>query len=127
MPKLVRKHTKEDVALVNARRIAQFAAEHKARAIRAFDVRELTVVADVFLFCTATSEPQMKAVYSAVKRGMSELGVKAAHTEGTASSGWMLLDFGTVIIHIFREAAREFYDLDGLWGDAPEVDLRLEE
>ncbi|MCP4641081.1 MAG: ribosome silencing factor [bacterium] len=102
-------------------------ADTKAIDIRAFDVRGLTLVTDTLVICSAASEPQMKAVFSKVKRGMTEIGVKPSHVEGDASGGWGLLDYGDIVVHIFRVESREFYDLDGLWGDAPAVDLDLDD
>lgn len=105
--------------------IATLADEHKAKDIKAYDVRGLTLVADVFLLCSASSEPQLRAIFNAVKEGLKDAGVKQLHSEGAFTGGWFVMDYGTVIFHIFREEARNFYDLDGLWGDAPLMDLGL--
>lgn len=110
----------------NARRIAALAHDRKALDIRAYDVRELTPIADAFILCTATSEPHVKAVYSAIREGMREIGIRTLHAEGTYANGWLVLDYGTIIVHIFRKEAREYYDLDALWGDAPRVELDLD-
>jgi len=127
LPRLVKKlkTATEPDFLPIARRIAALADERKAEDIKVHDVRELTLLADAFIFCTANSEPHVKAVFSSVKEGMREAGMKTLHAEGSYTSGWLVLDFGSVILHIFRKEAREFYDLDGLWGDAPEVDMGL--
>jgi len=103
------------------------AANVKARDIRAYDLRGLTVIADSFVICSASSEPHFKAVYNSVKEGMKEVGVAPLHTEGISRGHWRVLDYGNIIVHIFREEAREFYDLDGLWGDAPEINLKLDD
>ena len=128
MPKLAKKRsaTAKD-ALPNTLRIAALAADRKALALRAYDVRGLTVVADSFIMCSATSEPHVRAIVEAVKRGMREIGVRPSHIEGNAGDDWILMDFGTTILNVFREEAREYYDLDGLWGDAPAIDLELDE
>ncbi|MBI4557053.1 MAG: ribosome silencing factor [Candidatus Hydrogenedentes bacterium] len=129
MGKLVRKKTEtSDLdSLPNARRIAQFAADHKASDIKGYDVRGLTVVADSFVLCSASSEPQVRAIFNTVKAGMkSTVGKAPLRTEGTPSCGWLVMDYGSVIFHIFRVEAREFYDLDGLWADAPELDLDVD-
>jgi ribosome-associated protein len=107
-------------------RAASLAADKKAEDIRAYDIHGLTVVADSFVLCTVGSEPQMKAVIGNVREGMREAGVRLLHEEGRNDGGWMLLDFGSVILHVFRKDAREFYDLDGLWADAPAIPLDLE-
>ena len=105
--------------------MAESAASKKAQDIKAYDVRGLTVIADAFLLCNATSEPQMKAVFNAIKEDLKELGVSPFNTEGTYKDGWLLMDYADIIVHIFRPQSREFYDLDGLWGDAPVIDLKL--
>jgi len=106
-----------------ARRIAALAAEHKATDIRALDVRDVTLLADSFVLCSANSEPQLKAICNAIKDGMKDDGWKPLHSEGATSDGWIVLDFGVAIVHIFRVEAREFYQLDDLWGDAPAIAL----
>lgn len=129
MATLVRKNTGDDLDtshIANARRVADLAQEKKAKDIIAFDVTGLTVMTDAFVICTATSEPQMKAVMNSVRKGMREVGVRTAHIEGVSGGGWILLDFGVVLCHIFREDAREFYDLEGMWGDAPKIELDLD-
>lgn len=105
----------------NALRIAALASDKKAKNVKIYDVRGLTLVADAFVIATATSEPQLKAVFNSVKDGMEEIRVKPLRTEGGYSGGWVLLDFGDIIVHIFREEARAFYDLDGMWADAKEI------
>lgn len=128
MPKLVKKRAlKQDLSdfLPNARRIGALAADHKALDIRAYDVRGLTLVADCFILCSANSQPHFKAVFNAIRDGMKEAGVRPLHVEGELDGGWLVIDYGTIVVHIFREEPREFYDLDGLWGDAPEVDLDI--
>lgn len=111
--------------LVKARAIAEMAADHKAIDIRVYDVRGLTVIADAFLLCSAASEPQLRAIFNAVRSGMKEAGAPPFHAEGGFKGGWLVIDYGDVIVHVFREEAREFYDLDGLWADAPQVELEL--
>ena len=88
-------------------------------------MRGLTIIADVFIVCTANSEPQMKAIYNSVREGMREIGLAPINTEGVYSGGWLLMDFGSVLFHIFRQEARDFYDLDGLWADAPVIPLDI--
>jgi len=102
----------------NALRIAELAADKKAKNIKIYDVQGLTLIADAFVIVTATSEPQLKAIFNSIKDGMTEIGVKPLRAEGAFHGGWLLVDFGDVIAHIFREESRVFYDLDGMWGDA---------
>lgn len=106
--------------------MAALADDRKAIDIRAYDVRGLTLVADSFLICAASSEPQFKAVCSAIREGMREVGVKPLRVEGSTKGEWVILDYGTIICHVFREKARAYYDLDALWADAPQIPLDLE-
>ena len=129
MATLVRKadtQQEDETFLADALRVADLAAEKKAADIRGYDVRGLTFLADAFVMCTTASPPQMKAVMNAVHDGMKQAGKVPLHREGEFTSGWVLLDYGNVILHIFREEARAFYDLDALWGDAKPIDLDLD-
>ncbi len=112
--------------LPNVLRIAEILASFKGKLIKAYDLRELTVVADCFVLCSVSSEPQFKAVYNGVREGMKTVGVSPLRVEGEVTGGWLIVDYGNIVLHVFRETAREFYDLDGLWGDAPQVALDLD-
>jgi ribosome-associated protein len=112
--------------VVDSLRIAELAAQRKAINLHAYNVHGLTVLADSLVLCSASSEPQMRAIFDSVKEGMKAIGVAPLHTEGTFNGGWLVMDYGHVIFHVFREEAREFYDLDGFWGDAPEIKLESE-
>ncbi len=128
MSGLVKKAPKDDLEfLPNARRIAAAMQDFKAKNIKGFDVRALTVMTDCIMMCSVTSEPQLKAVYRGVREAMGEIKVSPLHAEGSVDSNWLVLDYGTILVHFFRESAYEFYGLDSLWGDAPAVDLALEE
>lgn len=128
MPKLVPKTTSESEPdfLPTLYRLAEIAAQFKAIDLKAYDVRGLTLVTDCFLMCSASSDRQLKALFNGIREGMKEIGVSPATTEGDFEGSWLLLDYGDVIVHLFREEAREFYDLDGLWGDAVPVELKLD-
>ena len=128
MPKLVKKTSNRpsDDFMPNTLRIGSIIADFKAKDIKAYDVRGLTLVADAFVLCTATSEPQFRAVINGVRSQMRNIGVKPLNVEGAVHGGWTILDYSTIIVHVFREEARTFYDLDGLWADAPEIELDLE-
>ena len=119
-----------DALLANTLRIATLAAEKKASEIKAYDVCGLTLIADTFIICTVHSTPQLNAVFNAVKDGMKEIGIPPLHSEGAEgsfTSEWLLMDYGAILFHVFREKAREFYDLDGMWADAKEISLELED
>ncbi len=106
--------------------MASLAAKHKAIDIKAIDVHTLTVVADAFVICSAASEPQMRAVSNEVREGMREIGLGPLHSEGSYDGNWLVIDYGSVIFHLFRKEARDFYDLEDLWGDATPIALDVE-
>ncbi len=114
-------------ALTVVKTIAKVAFEKKAKDIKAYNLKGLTLVADSFVLCTVLSEPQQKAVFNAVYEELKEKGIVPLSTEGTFQDNWMVMDYGSVVFHIFRPKAREYYDLDGMWGDAPLINLKLEE
>ena len=129
MAKLVRKSKKESAEpdfFPATRRALELAADKKAIDPRAYDLRGLTVIADSFVICSASSDPHMKAIHASIVAGMKEDGWAARRTEGGSKDKWMVVDFGSIIVHIFREDSRAFYDLDALWGDAPEIKLDAE-
>ena len=80
-------------------------------------------MADYFVICTATSTTQIKAMSDACEEAMEKQGERVHHIEGHRGGTWILLDFSSVVVHIFNEEAREFYDLERLWSDAAPVDL----
>ncbi len=94
----------------------------KAREMNAVKVDDLTVLCEYFLICTATSSTHVRALADEVEEKLKENGVMPHHIEGK-SSGWIALDYGSVIVHIFGRAEREFYSLDKMWADAEKVEL----
>ena len=92
-----------------------------AKDIRVLHIAEKTVLADYFIICTGTSSAHVKALVDEVDRQLSEAGESARRREGQRSDIWVLMDFGSVIVHIFTDEARKFYDLERLWSDAEVV------
>ena len=82
------------------------------------DVREVCSFADYFVICGGESKRQIKAIYDEVGHVLKKEGILPLHHEGTIDSGWLLLDFGDVIVHIFAAFEREYYQLDRLWDQA---------
>ena len=80
-------------------------------------------LADYFVLCTATSTTQIKALADVCEKMLKDAGEPPHHVEGHRGGTWILLDFSSVVVHIFNEEAREFYDLERLWSDASPVDL----
>ena len=91
--------------------------EKKAEDIKAIEITELTIVADCFIIASGTSSTHVKALAGEVEDTMAKLGVEPEHIEGRAT-GWILLDYGTVVVHIFDLKSREYYNLERLWQDA---------
>lgn len=91
--------------------------------IKVLETGHLTTLADYFVLCSATSTTQIKALADVCEKEMKEQGEPPHHVEGHRGGTWILLDFSAVVVHIFNEEAREFYDLERLWSDAKPVDL----
>ena len=103
--------------------LTRFALEKKARDLVVLEVRELTSIADYFIICSGSSDRQVQSIAQGIGENLSEAGHSPLSVEGAHRGHWVLMDFSDVIVHIFYEPVREFYDLDGLWGHAPRVEL----
>ena len=95
----------------------------KARDIKVLKTDQVSVLADYFVICTAGSTTQIKTLNDETGKVLSEMGEPPLHNEGYRDGGWVLLDFGCVVVHIFLEETRKFYDLERLWSDAEKVDI----
>ncbi len=95
----------------------------KGQDIKVLKTEGLTTLADYFVICTATSSTQVKAMSDACEAKLEESGERVHHIEGHRGGTWLLMDFSAVVVHIFTDEARKFYDLERLWGDAQEMDL----
>ncbi|MBI4247324.1 MAG: ribosome silencing factor [Candidatus Rokubacteria bacterium] len=87
------------------------------------DVQGLSSVTDYFLVCSGRSTTHLQAITEAIRADLKDAGVRALHAEGLAASGWILLDYGDVLVHVFLEDTRVYYALERLWGDAPTVSV----
>jgi len=96
--------------------------ENKGMDIEALEITELTTVADYFVIVTGTSSTHVRALTEDVEDGISKLGVEPERIEGKAT-GWILMDYGTVIVHIFTADMREHFNLEHLWADAKNADI----
>lgn len=106
-----------------ADKIASALNDKKAQNIKLLKTEDLTVLADYFVICTATASTHIKTLADEVEKVMTEAGEPPLRREGYRSGGWVLLDFGCVIVHLFLEEVRQFYNLEHLWSDAQEIDL----
>ncbi len=110
-----------DPSRARAVAIAQAGLDKKAENVTVLDVRGLTSYADYFVVMTAESEPQAGAIADAVDDRLEAMGATRLGVEGHSSGRWVLIDYGDVVAHVFNPEARMFYDLEGLWADAPRV------
>ena len=95
----------------------------KAVDIKLLETKDLTVLAEYFIICTAMSTTHIKTLSDEVQKVLEENGEKTLRTEGLRSGGWILVDFGCVVVHLFLKDVREFYSLERLWVDAKTVDI----
>ena len=99
--------------------------KHKAQDIRVIGVTDVTTIADYFVIAAGTSSTQVKSLTDYVEEEMEDKGVRPLRTEGYHSSTWILLDYGSVVVHVFQEETRRFYDLERLWKDGVPLDASV--
>ena len=113
------------MAAITPRQLALLAAEvcdeKKAKEIVVLDVRKITTISDYFIVCSTSNERQARAIADDLRVRMKEIGKREMGVEGLEDARWVLQDFGDIVLHIFHESQREFYDIEGLWADAPQV------
>jgi len=95
----------------------------KATDLVLLDIRELTSFADVFIICTGRSNRQVSAIAEHIKTDLKEHGIKPLSIEGLTEGQWVLMDYGHILIHVFLEPVREFYDLEGFWSNARRISV----
>jgi ribosome-associated protein len=115
----------ERSALELARRIVELAEDKKAADIVLLDLTGLTTVADYFVIASGGSERQLEAIADGILSGMRDERVHAYGREGTAASHWILVDFGSVVVHVFTPPERDYYQLERHWAEARTI-LRLQ-
>ena len=117
----------DDKNMLTPAEIAGIAAraleDKKARDVKILKTAEQTVIADYFVICNGTSSTHIKALVDEVDKQLSEAGEPPIRREGLRSDIWVLMDFGSVIVHVFTDEARKFYNLERLWSDSEEVTL----
>jgi ribosome-associated protein len=99
------------------------ALEKKASDLVLLHVTDFTSIADYFLICSGRSDRQVQSIAQGVQEAADHSGIATTSIEGVSRGHWILIDFGDVIVHIFYQPVRDFYDLDGLWADAARVEL----
>jgi ribosome-associated protein len=106
-----------------AQRAARAALDRKALDLVVLDVQGISGVTDYFLVCSGRSTTHLKSITDAIREELKGVGVRPLHTEGATESGWVLLDYGDVLMHVFLEETRAYYALERLWGDAPSISV----
>ena len=104
-----------------ARAIVDAIVEKLGEDILLLDIRPVSMIADYFVICHGASERQIQAIQEEILEKLEERGIRALHSEGTPMSGWILVDYGSVIVHIFLPLTRRYYNLEQLWKDAKTV------
>ena len=95
----------------------------KGMNIKLLKIDQVSTLADYFLICTGTSNTHVKTLCDHAEYTLEQLGEPMLGREGHRGNSWELLDYGTIVVHVFTEEAREFYSLERLWADAEEVDI----
>jgi len=117
MTQLLLRNDIKELALAMARG----AIEKKAESLVVLDVRGVTYLADYFIICSGNTTRHAKAIADEIDYRLSAEGIFPTHVEGFPDCRWVLMDYGDIIVHVFDAETRAYYDLDGLWGDAPIV------
>lgn len=105
-----------------ALRCAELAFDKKAYDIRALDISRVSSIADFLVIISGSSDRQNQAIADSIRTGLKKFG-KINDIEGAKEGVWIVMDYGDVLVHIFKDDLRRHYDLDGLWGMAPQLEL----
>ena len=101
----------------------KLALDKKATDVKILDLRKLSPICDFFVICSASVEVHAKAIADSIIENLEKKGIRAWHHEGYQASRWILLDYVDVVVHIFLNEVRDFYELEKLWGDAKTEEL----
>jgi ribosome-associated protein len=99
------------------------ALEKKAKNLILLNVKEISAFTDYFLICSGASDRQVQAIASSIREKMKKNGILPLGVEGESHGQWVLMDYDDVVVHIFFESVREFYDIERLWSEAPRMDV----
>jgi len=99
------------------------ALEKKAKNLVVLNVKKLSYLADYFLICSGTSDRQVQAISSSIEENMKKAGLLPAGIEGDRIGKWVLMDYYDIVVHVFLEPVREYYDIERLWSEAPRMEV----
>ncbi len=110
-----------EISKAMAKAAAEICEEKKGREISIIDISEISVIADYFVIVTAENSRQVEALSDSLQDSMAKRGYRIRRAEGKPDSGWILLDFNDIIIHVFDKEQRFFYDLERIWSDGKKI------
>lgn len=102
---------------------AKILSSKKGKDIKVIEISDVSVLADYMVIATGTNSTHVKALADTVEEKLDEMGISVSHIEGHRSNSWVLLDYVDIIVHVFSNEAREYYDLERLWQDGKEIDI----
>jgi ribosome-associated protein len=105
---------------------AQAASDKKAHDILVLDMRDVFILTDYFIICSGNTDRQVGSILEAVQERLAAMGIKPVRREGEQHKRWVLLDYIDVVVHIFRQEEREYYEIERLWKDAPGIEWEKE-
>jgi len=108
-------------SLERALKCAEFALDKKGVDVKILEIAKISSIADYLVLATGMSDKQVQAIADSVRKGLKKFG-KALDIEGVREGKWVVIDYGDVLVHVFVDELRRYYDLDRLWGDAPLID-----
>ncbi len=109
----------EDLKII--KEVYDFLEDRKAEDIVVLDLRQHANIAEYFMIATGANKPHLKALHDGLQRMFKDGGFKGYHKTGVPESGWMIMEYHGIMVHIFERELREFYDLEKLWKDAPQI------
>jgi ribosome-associated protein len=102
---------------------SRIAADKKAMDVVVLDMRDASSITDYFLICSGGSDRQVQAIADAIEEQLEQSGLDSLGVEGYREGRWILMDYGDVLVHVFSQETRDFYDLERLWANAPKIDF----
>ncbi|MBC8213540.1 MAG: ribosome silencing factor [Candidatus Marinimicrobia bacterium] len=115
---MTKKQVKNEPAKDIALKISELIASKKGNNIKIFDVRKLTTLTDFFIVCSSESNPQTMAIVNTVVNEMKKDDIRPWHVEGMEHQQWILIDYVNIVVHIFKDDVRDYYEIERLWADA---------
>jgi len=106
-----------------AKKIADLIFNKKGYDVRIIDLQNIASFTDYFVICSADSDTQVKAISDEIDKNLRDEGIKCWHKEGLTALSWVLMDYVDVVVHVFKKDARDFYNIEKLWGDAPSIEV----